>query len=687
MTRLRRVNSKGNQAMSKSKMKFGSRRAGFLVLVIALLLAGAVLPCFPAKAGTGGQTIPPAGSEGKLIAVLKSDAPHKEKADACRQLAIIGTKDAVAPLAALLADEKLSHMARYALEPIPDPAVDEAMRDALGKLKGRPLVGVIGSIGVRRDAKAVRALAKMLRDPDAQVARAAARALGSIGNQRAARALQRALKNAPAANQLAVCEGLFRCAEALTAQGNRDMAFEIYDQLLTLDAAPHQVRAGGLRGAILARGEDGVMTLRHYLRSDDYILFSAAVQTAQELFGVEVTRALTAELNQLPADKQILVVWTLGKRADPVALPSLFTLAKRGEKTVRLEAIRVLPQSGHVSAVPVLVELLADADGEISETAQEALGAMPGREADTAVMAMFNSSQTSRRLAAIELMGRRRMTTTVGELLEAAGGADPEIRPAAIKAVGELGGPPELPVLLDLLMDLETSGELNAARQALSDVCAKAGDPESCTKKLAGALSRARPAQKVVLLRVLSAVGGPNALEAVRKAVDSRSPEVRVAAIRALSTWKDADAAPILLTLAEKSSNPNDKTLCLRGCLGFAARGDLPAGERLSMCRKASRLIERDDEKRLLLGALGSINSPGALALIMPYLDDPAVRAEACTATVAIAGELLKRRDSSKIAAKLVQPLEKVAQVSTNAELARRAKTLLRQAQKRARSR
>ncbi len=64
----------------------------------------------------------------------------------------------MAPLAALLGDEKLAHMARYGLEPIPDPAVDDALRDALGKLKGRPLVGVIGSIGVRRDTKAVEPL-------------------------------------------------------------------------------------------------------------------------------------------------------------------------------------------------------------------------------------------------------------------------------------------------------------------------------------------------------------------------------------------------------------------------------------------------------------------------------------------------------------------------------------------------
>ena len=42
-------------------------------------------------------------------------------------------------LAALLGDEQLSHNARYALQMNPDPAVDEALRGALGTVKGKPL--------------------------------------------------------------------------------------------------------------------------------------------------------------------------------------------------------------------------------------------------------------------------------------------------------------------------------------------------------------------------------------------------------------------------------------------------------------------------------------------------------------------------------------------------------------------
>src|ERR1017187_8486404 len=130
-----------------------------------ILLAAGLPTCAPAASAKPAE---PTTREqvAKLCAVLSSDAPQKEKADACRELARIGTKDAVAPLAALLSDEKLSHLARYGLETIPDPSVDKALREAAGKLQGRMLVGVVGSMGVRRDTKAVKVQVKLLHDSD-----------------------------------------------------------------------------------------------------------------------------------------------------------------------------------------------------------------------------------------------------------------------------------------------------------------------------------------------------------------------------------------------------------------------------------------------------------------------------------------------------------------------------------------
>ncbi len=292
-------------------------------------------------------------------------------------LAIIGGKDSIAPLAALLGDEELSHNARYALEPNPDPAVDEALRDALGKVKGGPLVGVIGSIGVRRDAKAVGALAKLLSDSDPVVARAAARAMGKIGTIEAANALQQALPGASAGNRLDFCEGLFRCAESLAAHDQKEQAVAIYDELSKLDS-PHQVRGGALRAAILTRDRGGPKLLRQYLQSKDYILFSAAVQAAQEMPGDRVTKALLDEMKNLPADNQILIIQTLGRRGDKAAVPALLDVAKSGAKPVRIAALQTVTELADASAVPVVVQLLDDSDREIAQAAQDESRHVPG---------------------------------------------------------------------------------------------------------------------------------------------------------------------------------------------------------------------------------------------------------------------------------------------------------------------
>jgi len=226
-----------------------SRLAGVLVAGMLLVTGSKLLA----------QTVPPNTAEeaARLVAVLKSsEATHKQKVDACRGLAVIGTKDAVPTLGALLDDEKLSHMARYALEPIPDPSVDAALREALGRLKGRLLVGVVGSIGVRRDTQAVPALIKLLDDPDAGVAAAAARSLGRIATPEAVAALTARLPKAKGPLKLAVADACLGCAEALLARKKNSEAAALY-QAVAKAELPKHLRVAALQGALKARQPSG----------------------------------------------------------------------------------------------------------------------------------------------------------------------------------------------------------------------------------------------------------------------------------------------------------------------------------------------------------------------------------------------------------------------------------------------
>ena len=161
----------------------------------AMLAALTVL--IPLSVGTADDAGTPAQRQQQLIAVLRSDAPAADKAIACKNLAIYGSSEAVPELAKLLPDEQLSSWARIALEAIPGTESDAALRAAADSLQGRLLVGTINSIGVRRDATLGARVDHAFADTDAQVASAAAVALGRIGNDASAESLRAALKVAP----------------------------------------------------------------------------------------------------------------------------------------------------------------------------------------------------------------------------------------------------------------------------------------------------------------------------------------------------------------------------------------------------------------------------------------------------------------------------------------------------------
>jgi len=226
--------------------------------------------------------------------------------------------------------------------------------------------------------------------------------------------------------------------------------------------------------------------------------------------------------------------------------------------------------------------------------------------------------------------------------------------------------------------------DTEAAEQALNAVSLKAADPAACVGQLEARLAQSQPPQKCALLRVLGAIGGTNALRVVRTAVNDSNTEVHAAAVRTLGGWSTADAANDLLELAKAAGTPADKMICLRGYLRLAGQADLPLDKRLSMCRQAVPLAQKDEEKKLLLAALGSIASVEALDLITPYLGEAGTKEEAASAAVDIADKLLKADDSAKAAPKLIEPLDKVAQATANADLAKRARDLRDQAKTKA---
>lgn len=165
----------------------------------------------------------------RLAAVLTADATYDAKQYVCRHLMRIGTAASVPTLAGLLADKKLSHMARYALERMPAPEAGKALRAALGKAKGTLKIGMISTLGTRGEAANVAPLKSLLGDSDQAVVNAAAYALGVIGSVEADKALAAAKPSNKTA--AAMADASLACAEKLLAAGNKTAALAIYKRL------------------------------------------------------------------------------------------------------------------------------------------------------------------------------------------------------------------------------------------------------------------------------------------------------------------------------------------------------------------------------------------------------------------------------------------------------------------------
>jgi HEAT repeat protein len=211
---------------------------------------GALMPIDDAVVAAVGDAGARKALEQRLAAVLRAKVSPLAKQYVCSKLGLIGSADSVPALAELLAEGDVAHAARSALESIPCPEAIQALRDSLPKLAGLQKVGIVDSLGARRDAQSVLALTALLEDPDRQVASAALAALGNIGTPEAAQALQGFLPKAPEVIRLGVADALLACAERLLADGKKAEALAIYKALAD-PRQPKPIRVAASRGILV----------------------------------------------------------------------------------------------------------------------------------------------------------------------------------------------------------------------------------------------------------------------------------------------------------------------------------------------------------------------------------------------------------------------------------------------------
>ncbi len=612
-----------------------------------------------------------AALEAKLLGVLgEGAATMPAKQFTCRMLRVVGSEKSVAPLAKLLGDEQLSHAARYALEAIGGDATDAVLREALAKTSGRTRLGIIGSLGARCDHKAIPALGELVGSPDANTARAAIRALARIGTAESAKALE--TRKIAKAVELCWFVARLTCADQLAKDGDANGAKGIYEDVLA-KAEAKQMRVGAFLGLVRLNPGTEAPRVMAALKGDDPVLGEAVVPALLALSPKAVVPALAAELPALSAEKKVLAFRALA--AIPGVSPfgeGLNASINDASPVVALAAVEAAVQLGNAQNVAALVAKLAD-DGDLGKAAKQSLTDLQRDGVGAALVKAAGAGDPKLRATALAILADRRDPSVLPALYKLTADENVKVKRAATKSISALGGAADVEKLVGMLLASKDSGDRDSFASAISSIAARQPVVETRAFQMIAGLAKADDEGKVLLLGILSALGGKPACEAARGCLASTAAEVKKAAVKSLAEWPDAAPLEDLKAVAKGDASDVNRILAMRGYIRLLASVNMKPNKRVEAYKEMYALATRPQEKRAVFAGLGDSPSVQVLEFLAEHLADADVKAEALVTYERVAEELIKPKSKEARAA-----LQRVIAATDDKNLKKRAENALK---------
>jgi HEAT repeat protein len=612
------------------------------------------------RAAKGNKAQMAAIEQGLLGVIQDPAATYAAKQEAGRLLWMAGTARSVPVLAKMLLDAKQGDVARYALERNTDPSVGKALVAALAKAKGAALIGIVNTLGDRREAPAVPALKTLAASKDAQVSAAAVAALGKVGTVSALTALQ-ALPAKTAA------PAVLLCAERLAAAGQKAPAEAAFKKMLAQGPTPES-RGSGLKGLVAMKSPLAGPLAIQTLKAKDAYLQTVAAKLAGSLADPTTTSAAVKAWPGLPVFAQTVLLTSLADRHAPAAAPLALKAMASTDPTLRTAGIRSAGLVGGAGAVAALAQMSATGEGQDRETARDVLSTMPGKSTDQSILQAAKQSTPQVRAGLMAVLAERATPASKAVLLESARGTDSRMASEALRSLAKIGTVQDRASLLGLMVETRDDSVRDAAKGAVLAITRRAGDGTAQAPTLVAALSNASTGAKAALLSVLAEVGGDDALKALTQGTQDSDPEVQSAAVSALAeAWPDTLAQPVLLDIAKNSQNKSLRVRALQGYLRLVDQDDNASPEaKVEELSQAITLAERPEEKRQALGALRECRVPAAVSLAAQQLPDPDLASEASDTIIDLAGP--RRRNGRNLpavkGADTNAALDKVVQVA-----------------------
>ncbi len=653
-----------------------------------------------------------------LIETIKK--PGEEPSDiyakmlACKKLGRIGTEAALPALADMLANEKLNFIARYALEAMPGKKVDDLLRKAALELKGSCLVGVIDTIGVRKDTAAVSILKDILtKKPDAQVKKAVYAALGSIANADAAAVLLLEIKDkeTDALVNRGLGDAVLDVAQKFEADGKTDSAKDLYDSVV-IDRFPVFIQKAGAYHGLLIRKGAAATILVDKLQSPKLCCFTGALKAIRAFDASDSEKIVSAVLDvygKLPEQRKPFVIRALGDRKDKVSqdmiigkfggnaknfLLDQFTSGTEDVQCAVLYALSKFNYDKNKDLITILrgvfdiltkkpsselinaarLCMISTDSKEVSDLFAEYISAL-GK--DTNKLLALDEINRQMLISILDVASDLRIVKAIPDLIKIASvnGIDQGISKAAVDALSNIVTLDQFNQMLEVL---KKENDAKRVDWILKAICTRL-PREECAAEIVKVFNNSPANKKVDLLPVLMQIGGKTALKCVVGACWQNDTVDKATEI--LGNWNTPDdvqeVAAACLQLAQSSPNNKYRIRGIRSYIRIPRQFNMPTEQKIAMCKKAFDVAVRPEDKNLVFDVFTRIVEVASVDAALSYVGNANYKERACAVAVTVAEKITFKGESKAPRQKLCALMQKVLETSGKQDLKVRAQKVI----------
>ncbi|MGB9863863.1 MAG: DUF1080 domain-containing protein [Candidatus Saccharicenans sp.] len=596
------------------------------------------------RAGLPGQEKQKEHLADELLEIAATARPVEVKKFLLEEAQYLVSQKHLKPLAAHLQNPELAEYAIKAMLRVPVPELEIILLNNLDRLPSDSKKPVIQALGLLRSKKAVNKLRLLTEADDREIKNLALAALAEIADPATEPIFASVSTLAGKSEKKQVVELYLRFARRLAEEGHKEQALKIARKSVRNLTAPEEIgqRTEALTIIFDNLGETAKEEILVALQDENKQFRKHALDLASQRNWPELTTLLAKKLPELKPEIQAEIIEYFGTVNDSSLAQVVAGYLASPEENVRLAALKTFARLSKKEALPYL---LAGTKGSEPELALclDLLRTYPTEAYLSELRKIFPELPEPSKARLLQNL-QDIISPQWKELVwQSAHSENPELKKAAADCLAQVVDRNDLDQLIIRLSELDDPALASGYQQAVVAALNRIPDINLRQRTYLDYLDKAKGNTRVNLIKLLPQVSGTACLKKAAELLNDRDPAIKNAAVAAVTSWNEFEAAGILVNLIKTTTDRKTRYLAFQGLARLMKNPNATKEEKLSTLQKAKPLATYPDEKNFMLTAWASIRDVGALKEISEFFSDENLRERAvdlaCRLARPVAGE------------------------------------------------